>query len=272
MKIGLALSGDGIKGAAAAGVLCALGEMSVDIDLLSATGSAALPAVLYACGVTGKEAFEAARRVLDRQGAGALRYKLYRMGGRDRVFRRDFMEKRIRRVLTRLEISSPGDFKKPVSIAAIDLITGCPVAFSRDIPAMSGAFAVVNSFDLNEALRAAMSHRGVLLPRVVGGMCLTDSGYRNLFSWPLRISGAGKVLVADLSGCAPPLKPGKVDLICREADLYAQKLLTDSSVSQFDLPICRDFKGAASFKDYFELGYVRTMELKEEIYDFLFFK
>lgn len=273
MKIGLALSGDGIKGAAAEGVLCALKDMSVNVDLISATGSAALPAVLYACNMPREASFTVIQKVLGRQGAGAFRYKVNRMLGKDRVFNSDCIEKRLKKELKNLNITSSEDIKKPISITAIDLLSGCPVAFSKEISEISSAVVVKNSFDLNEVIRAAMSHRGVLLPRVIGNMCLTDSGYRNLFSWPLRISGANKILLVDLSGCSAPFGPGKVDLLSREADLYAQKLMADNSIGQMPLPVCEGFRGeVCTVRDLFELGYAKTMELRDRIYNFLFFE
>lgn len=273
MKIGLALSGDGIKGAAAEGVHCALKDMSINIDLISATGSAALPAVLYACNVSREDSNKVIQNVLGRQGSGAFRYKINRMLGKDRSYGNDYIEKRLKKELKNLNISSLDDIKRPLSITAIDLLSGCPVAFSKEIKEISSAVVVKNSFVLYEVIRAAMSHRGTLLPRVIGDMCLTDSGYRNLFPWPLRISGANKILSVDLSGCSALVKQGKIDLLSREADLYAQKLLADDSVGQMSLPICENFSGSANcVKDFLELGYTKTFELRDRIYNFLYFE
>ena len=50
MKIGLALSGGGIRGIAHAGVLKALEENNIKIDIIGGTSSGALIATLYAMG------------------------------------------------------------------------------------------------------------------------------------------------------------------------------------------------------------------------------
>lgn len=49
MKLGLALSGGGAKGAAHIGVLQALKEEKIDIEYISGTSSGSIIATLFAC-------------------------------------------------------------------------------------------------------------------------------------------------------------------------------------------------------------------------------
>lgn len=49
MKLGLALSGGGAKGAAHIGVLQALKEEGINIDCISGTSSGSIIATLFAC-------------------------------------------------------------------------------------------------------------------------------------------------------------------------------------------------------------------------------
>ena len=50
MKLGLCLSGGGVKGAAHIGVLKALSEEKIKIDYISGTSSGSIVATLYAIG------------------------------------------------------------------------------------------------------------------------------------------------------------------------------------------------------------------------------
>ena len=50
MKIGIALSGGGIRGIAHAGVLAALEKNKINIDIIGGTSSGAIVASLYAMG------------------------------------------------------------------------------------------------------------------------------------------------------------------------------------------------------------------------------
>ena len=55
MKIGLALSGGGMKGIAHAGVLQALEENNINIDIIGGTSSGGIVASLYAIGYSPEE-------------------------------------------------------------------------------------------------------------------------------------------------------------------------------------------------------------------------
>ena len=55
MKIGLCLSGGGIKGAAHIGVIKALEEENIKIDCISGTSSGSIVAAMYAMGYSSNE-------------------------------------------------------------------------------------------------------------------------------------------------------------------------------------------------------------------------
>ena len=58
MKIGVALSGGGIRGLAHAGVLKALEESKIKIDVIGGTSAGSMVASLYAMGYKPDEIFE----------------------------------------------------------------------------------------------------------------------------------------------------------------------------------------------------------------------
>ena len=49
MKLGICLAGGGIKGAAHIGVLKALNEKKIKVDMISGASSGSIVATLYAC-------------------------------------------------------------------------------------------------------------------------------------------------------------------------------------------------------------------------------
>ena len=57
MKLGLALAGGGVKGAAHVGVLKALEEENIQIDYIGGTSSGSIVASLYAIGFTADEIY-----------------------------------------------------------------------------------------------------------------------------------------------------------------------------------------------------------------------
>ena len=58
MKIGVALSGGGIRGIAHAGVLKALDDNKIKIDVIGGTSAGSMVASLYAIGYSPEEIFE----------------------------------------------------------------------------------------------------------------------------------------------------------------------------------------------------------------------
>ena len=58
MKIGIALSGGGIRGIAHAGVLKALEDNGINIDVIGGTSAGGMVASLYAIGYTPDEIYE----------------------------------------------------------------------------------------------------------------------------------------------------------------------------------------------------------------------
>ena len=58
MKLGLSLSGGGVKGAAHIGVLKALEEDNIRIDSITGTSSGSIVAILYAMGFSSDEIYK----------------------------------------------------------------------------------------------------------------------------------------------------------------------------------------------------------------------
>ena len=58
MKLGLSLSGGGVKGAAHIGVLKALDENNIRIDSIAGTSSGSIVAILYAMGFSSDEIYK----------------------------------------------------------------------------------------------------------------------------------------------------------------------------------------------------------------------
>ena len=57
MKLGLCLSGGGIKGAAHIGAIKALEEENIEFDAIAGTSAGSIVAVMYACGYNSSEMY-----------------------------------------------------------------------------------------------------------------------------------------------------------------------------------------------------------------------
>jgi NTE family protein len=185
-RIGLVLSGGGARGVAHVGVLRALEEMHVPVDLIAGTSMGAVVGGLYAAGLPA-ERLEALVQTLDWYEAFKDR------SPRDDL---DFRRKQDdREYLVRLPLGVQGRrFRMPrgliqgqklsqvlrretLAAAYIDDFDQLPIRFravATDLE--SGERVVLAGGDLTAAIRASMSAPGVFAPVEIEGRLLVDGG------------------------------------------------------------------------------------------------
>ena len=149
-KVGLALGGGFARGIAHIGVLRVLEENHIPIDFISGTSVGALIAATYASGASFEE--------MERQGAATRfsdfgRWTLSRMGMASNNRLEHFLHK-----FTPAESFS--EMKIPLSIVAVDLISGKSVHFTDG--------------EIGPALRASCAYPGLFLPVEYDGRILVD--------------------------------------------------------------------------------------------------
>lgn len=121
MKVGLALSGGGARGFAHFGVLKALEELGVKVDVISGTSAGSIVAAFYACGYSVDEAKHLASKTnLFKVIWPAFSWKgIFSMSRSEDIFKKHF---------------SKNDFamtKIPLYVTATNLNTGQPEVFSE---------------------------------------------------------------------------------------------------------------------------------------------
>ncbi len=149
-KVGLALGGGFARGIAHVGVLRALNEYGVPVDIITGTSVGALIAAAYASGSTTEE--------MERQGSATRfrdfgRWTISRMGMASNERLEDFLRKFT--LLHRFE-----DMKIPLGIVATDLLTGQSAYFTRG--------------EIGPALRASCAYPGLFLPIDVDDHVVVD--------------------------------------------------------------------------------------------------
>ena len=187
-RIGLVLSGGGARGVAHVGVLRALEEMHVPVDLIAGTSMGAVVGGLYAAGLPAVR-LEALVQTLDwyeafkdRSPRGDLDFRrkqddreyLVRLplgvqGRRFRMPRGLIQGQKLSQVLRR----------ETLAAAYIDDFDQLPIRFravATDLE--SGERVVLAGGDLTAAIRASMSAPGVFAPVGIRGRLLVDGGLR----------------------------------------------------------------------------------------------
>ncbi len=213
-KVGVALSGGGVRGAAHVGVLQVLAENKIPVDMVAGTSAGALVAALYACGYRPHELEKMAAELkvgelvdlkmtvgdLFKQGVKWL------FGGRMRfwsvlpigLIKGDKVEHYLAGLVERRTVK---DTQIPLAITAVDLITGDTVFF---VTPREGWRAILNAryFTntlLTDAVRASISVPGVFCPKKYRNMLLVDGAVKNnLPTDILHQMGAEVIIAVDL--------------------------------------------------------------------------
>ncbi len=136
MRIGLCLSGGGVKGAAHIGVIKALEESGIQIDYISGCSSGSIVASMYAMGYTPMQMLYMFKnycsnitdfdkmipfKILGMAFTGKIKLKGLARGKN--------LESIIREFSLRKKVKDISDIKKPLAIPAVDIKTGQLVYF-----------------------------------------------------------------------------------------------------------------------------------------------
>jgi len=216
-KVGLALGGGFVLGAAHIGVLRAMEEKGFQLAAISGTSVGALVAAFYAFGIPPHEIEEmaASSHWFDISSLQLTRFSL---------LSNDRLAKIIR---TRLGDVNIEDARIPLSIVATDLITGERVVLERG--------------NLAEAVRASTSIPGIYAPVEIHGRLLVDGGLvENVPISPLKQRGVDFTIAVDVGANRRFQKPENImDVIANSISISIRQS-TRTQWRQADLVIAPD--------------------------------
>lgn len=232
LKIGLALGGGGARGYTHLGVLKALDEAGIQVDVFAGTSMGALAAALYLQKGSAQAAISHLERVLKEQFSAARLMSTYTLSSEEpgilgRMSRRLMEVLVINRAIHRSSLLpgkylyqaveallSPGRIEDlPLTAVATDLITGKGVLLRRG--------------DLHNAIIASSAIPGFFPPRHWGEMLLADGEVTDLVPVDAcRFMGADIVIAVEvLNDVQPrPVPPRTLDVLLRSISLTVQRL------------------------------------------------
>lgn len=285
-KVGVALSGGGIRGLAHIGVLKTLVSCGVKIDMISGTSAGAIAAALFACGYTPHQMEQLARNIktgelvdLRITVSDLFKYGIQSvMGGGTRfwstipngIVKGD----RIERYFSTLWADrTVRETIIPLAVTAVDIRTSDTIFFMTPVKRckeMSHA-RYYHGATLTEAVRASISIPGVFYPKKYQNMALVDGAVKNnLPTDVLQAMGADIIIAVDL-GYAGQTVGGLhsvgeilmhcIDIMNREVTLLKAEQHADVIVRPqvFDLDY-RDLKQALAAIDRGERAARESME------------
>jgi NTE family protein len=213
-KVGVALSGGGIRGMAHIGVLKILVENNIPIDMISGTSAGAIVAAMYACGYTPQQMQIMIQNIkmdelidlnvtvgdLFKHGMKWLFSGMFRFWS---VLPTGFIKgDKVEQFFYNLwQNRTVRDTNIPVAITAVDLNSADTVFFTSpvfDSRSILNARYYHNT-SLTEAVRASISIPGIFFPKKYRSMTLVDGAVKNnLPTDILRHMGADVVIGVDL--------------------------------------------------------------------------
>ena len=213
-KVGVALSGGGVRGAAHIGVLKALTDHNIPIDMISGTSAGSIVAALYACGYSPNQmrAFLEKLNFQDLIDLKITTADLFKHGfkwilsGKFKfwsvlptgLIKGDRIEGFLMNLLPQRTVRNT---KIPLAITAVDVNSADTVFFTSPLPFnrnLLNARFYHNAL-LYEAIRASISIPGIFFPKKYRNMTLVDGAVKNnLPTDILKYMGADIIIAVDL--------------------------------------------------------------------------
>ena len=205
MKMGLCLSGGGIKGVAHIGVIKALEEENLKIDYISGASSGSIVASMYAMGYNSDEMLKMFRRYAKE--ISKINYKLVFKLIFGLIFNKKIcveglndgnkLSEIINNKAIKKNIRLISDIKVPLVIPSVNLYNGSIYLFSsvKNSRKYSDDIIVVNNIEVGKAVQASCSYPGIFCPTNFKDKKLVDGGVRENLPWKeLKNMGADKII------------------------------------------------------------------------------
>lgn len=272
--IGLALSGGGIRGIAHAGVLKALLDNGIKIDIIGGTSSGALIGVLYAMGYTPEYIYEAFK-LYSKEIVG-LNNNLIFSGVSSKIFGGEVkikglksgesLEKEYNKMALRKGYKSVGEILDlPVVITSVDIRNGKEYIFTNNVPNVENKEKYITNIEVGKAVRASSSFPGIFYPCEFEGHSFYDGGILdNVPVEEVRKQGADKVIAVNFKADDVEKSSNIMDLGMRTLDIMGNKISEKNiASSDFLLTVRTDKTGLFDIEKLdscFEYGYNAVIE------------
>lgn len=277
MKIGLALSGGGVRGAAHIGAIKALEENGIQIDAVGGTSAGSIVATLYAMGYTTDEMYKifnyfsksvmavSAKDIFN----GMKEVRGIRLGG---ITSSHNIELAVEEAAKLKNIKNIKDIKMPITIPATDLISDREIVFTNCENLQGEEY--IHDIEIGKAVRASCSFPGMYAPFEYDKYQFADGGiFDNLPTAETRKLGVDKIISIKFNLKSPRKQKTLYNIAMQSLDLMTENLIKDS-VKQSDYVIeieLRDVKPFSISKlEYaYQQGYMQTLDhiikLKKEL-------
>lgn len=282
-KLGLALSGGGIRGIAHAGVLKALEDNNIKIDIIGGTSSGGLIASLFAMGYSPMYIFflfkKYADEIVNISSAPIISGISNFMSKKKNKFigfkSGESIEKSYNDLATRKGINLISDVKMPLVIPAVDISDSREYVFTNYIPEnKDDRVKYINDISIGKAVRASSSFPAIFCPCDFKKHKFLDGGVLdNVPVCEVKKQGATKVIAVNFKADDIDENSNVMDITMRTIDIMGNKISEESlEMSDFILTIQTDKTGlldTQKLDSCYKYGYDTTIENLDKIIDII---
>lgn len=277
MKIGLALSGGGIRGAAHVGAIKALEENGIKIDAVAGTSAGSIVGALYAMGYTTDEMYKlfnyfskSVMSISPRYFFGGIKEKKgIQLGG---LTSGENIELALEEAAKLKNIKTIKDIEMPIAIPTTDLISDREIIFTNNQDMQGEEY--IHDIEIGKAVRASCSFPGMYAPLEYDKYQFADGGiFDNLPAEQTRKLGVDKVISIKFKLKSPRKQKTLYNIAMQSLDLMTENLIKDS-IKESDYVVDIDLKDVKPFsisklEFCYQQGYLQTLDhiikLKKEL-------
>lgn len=275
MKLGLALSGGGIRGIAHAGVLKALEESNIKVDILGGTSSGSMITALYAIGYTPNEIYELFKkyaRTIVKLNSNVIRREIKNFIINHKISCQginngEFIEEIFNKKALEKNIKYVSEIKMPIVIPCVDISKSEECVFTS---MQSDEKNYIGNIEVGKAVRASSSFPVIYEPMKYEDKLLLDGGVlNNVPVKAVKNMGADKVIAVKFDSDKVEMSSNAIDIMMKVADIMGSKISEDDlNSSDYTITVPTDGTGILDVEkiDYcYKSGYETTMKQIGEI-------
>lgn len=280
MILGLALSGGGIRGAVHIGVLKALEENNIKIDIIGGTSSGSLVASLYAMGYSPMHIyhlFERYGKVITNIGTGSVinslgNYIVNKKINVPGINDGKAIEDLYNQFASKKNVYKMSDLKLKIVIPTTDIKDGKEYIFTNSIPnGEKEKEKYITDAPVGIAVRASSSFPAVFYPCKFKNHIFLDGGtVDNIPVKEVLAQGAEKVITVNLEPIKINNKSNAMDIVFRTLDIMGNRIIGDD-LKRSDLILTVSTSNDVGFldtnkiKECYKQGYNTAISKMDEI-------
>lgn len=283
MKLGIALSGGGIRGIAHAGVLQALEENGIKPDVIGGTSCGSLIASMYAIGYSPYHIFILFKRYAK---AIAKTNAIPIISGINScIFKKtpvisglnngEKIEDLVNHMANQRKIYNVNEIEMPIVIPTVDMISGKEFIITNcNSKSQMKEKEYINDMSIGRAVRASSSFPAYFSPCMHKDYAFMDGGaLNNVPVEDVRNLGADVVIAVKFHADSVDQNSNIMDIVMKSVDIMGNKISENSlNTSDYILDVYTDKVGLLDIKKLdkcYEYGYQAVMENLENIKNIL---